>query len=330
MNEILKDEQSFDVFISYRRETGFYMAYLLYQKLSSNGYTVFMDMTMHSGKYETKIQYAIEHCKNYLLVLLPDDIAACCCESSWLNKEATCAVKCGSDLTIIPVMCDDFKWDVEGFTLTDVMSSVSENNGIFIHKDQSISSDFDNLCNNFLKNTNPAKPKITATEFFKYNIETRTDMIPREVDAAFHVGSPWLMHGPKNTLFINSLKRGIRWRVLINTVEAAESIGQHMRDDDVWYTPFHEMHSQWKKLATKYSDVLEVRECRIPLIHVHHCIKLQNAETGKSHGEMHIRYYAYNNTRPDNAFEHELSESSKHYKMYSDEFEFLWEQSERL
>ena len=130
-------------------------------------------------------------------------------------------------------------------------------------------------------------------------------------------------------MMLNSLNSGVPWRVLINTVDAAESIGKHMRDETALYITFEQLHKHWKKAMDDLPN-LEVRECSIPLIHIYHDIQFLNTENGNHYGEQHIKYYAYNNTRLDNAFEHQVSSFSKHYSVYSEEFEFLWNQSTKL
>ena len=325
----MQNVNEYDVFISYRHETGFYMAQILYSDLIAKGYTVFMDKNMDSGKYEDKIHTAIMNSRNFISVLFPDDVSELNKANSWLNIEANWALE-NPTITIIPVMCDGFSWSKVDSSLTETMRCVKKNNGLTIHKDYSLDKDLDSLCDVFLKNVNPSKPKITAVEFFKYNLEEKHDYDICGVDVAFHAGSPWLMPGEKNDLLVNSLKRGIRWRVLINTVQASESIGQHMRDKTALYIPFEQVHAQWKKMAELFPEVLEVRECAIPLIHIHHSVRFTHQQTGNPYSELHIKYYAYNNTRLDNAFEHRLNSLSKYYSVYSDEFEFLWQGSKNL
>lgn len=325
--EVLENE-NFDIFISYRHATGFYMAELLYTKFVWAGYSVFMDKTMHSGRYEEKIQKAIKNSKNFLIVLFPDDIKECKNPEGWLNREAAWAME-NQETTIIPVMCDGFEWPHSN-ELAEAMAFVKRNNGISIHKDYSLDSDIDKLRSCFLKNVDNIKSRINAIDFFRYNLEKRTNLTVKQVDVAFHAGSPWLMPGEKKDLLVNSLKKNICWRVLINTVEAAESIGKHMRDETALYVPFDQVHIQWKRLAELYPDCLEVRKCEIPLIHVHHSVKFENENCDVPCGEMHIKYYAYNNTRLDNAFEHVVNSTSKHFEIYNDEFEFLWNKSEKL
>lgn len=320
---------NYDIFISYKHKTGFYMAQILYTKLTADGYSVFMDKTMDSGRFEDKIRSAVAYSRNFLIVLFPEDLKECENPDSWLNKEAAWALQ-NPQITIIPVMCDGFSWSKTSENLTDVMKSVSKNNGIVVHKDYSLDSDLDKLCNEYLKNVSHIKTKINSVEFFKYNLEYRTDYTPCGVDVAFHAGAPWLMPGEKYELLMSSLKRNIRWRVLINSVDAAESIGKHMRDENALYVSFEQVQAHWAKLSRLFPDCLEVRRCDIPLIHVYHSVNFKSDEGDRTHAELHIKYYAYNNTRLDNAFEHEVSSYSKHYEIYKDEFEFLWNKSEKI
>ena len=210
------------------------------------------------------------------------------------------------------------------------MKRVSENQGITVHKDYSLDADLDKLCDGFLKNVSPSKPQITTTDFFRYNLEQRTDFCVCGVDVAFHAGVPWLRPGEQHDLLLSSLKKGTPWRVLINTADAAESIARHMRDETASYTSFSDGRMEWKKLASLYPQLLEVRECNIPLIHVYHSVRFINEQSKHEYGELHIKYYAYNNSRMDNAFEHKISSYSKYYSIYNEEFEFLWAQSKAI
>jgi len=324
-----QDNESYDVFISYRHDTCFYLAHILYTKFITNGYTVFIDKTLDSGRFEDKIHLAIQNSRNFVMVLSEKDKDALGDEESWLNKEARWALEC-TNLNIIPVMCDGFRQPTAADGLTEAMRCVMKNNGVLIHQDYSLDSDLDNLCDHFLKNVNPLKPRVTDVDFFQYNLEVRKDRTATCVDVAFHAGAPWLMPGAKNSIFTGALKRGVRWRVLINSVEAAESIARNMRDDNAMYISFDQAHEWWKKFATLYPDCLEVRVCEIPMIHVYHAIEFDHAENEAPYGTMHVKYYAYNNTRLDNAFEHEISSYSKYYSIYRDEFEFLWSQSKKI
>ena len=139
----------------------------------------------------------------------------------------------------------------------------------------------------------------------------------------------WLVPGARHDLLIDSLNRGIHWRVLVNTPPAAKSIAKYMKNTHTYYMTFKEACANWKNLAYQYPDCLEVRECSIPIIHSHHAIrfKRETSDTWVDYGKIRIKYYAYDHTQVDNSHEHEFSSFSKYYDIYSNEFEFLWAQS---
>lgn len=51
---------NYDAFISYKHQSGFYMAQVIYDKLVQNGYAVFMDKRLERGEFENQIKAAIE------------------------------------------------------------------------------------------------------------------------------------------------------------------------------------------------------------------------------------------------------------------------------
>ena len=123
------------------------------------------------------------------------------------------------------------------------------------------------------------------------------------------------------------LERKIPTRILINTPEAAESIAKHMRDEDAIYVTFEQAADRWKRFAEKHPDVLQVRVSSIPLLRVYHNIKFNEDQVNNTYDRMHIKYYIFQNMNLDNSYEHELSSFSKYYKLYQNEFEFLWNSS---
>ncbi len=319
--------KGYDIFISYHRETGFYMAQVVYEKFVSLGYSVFMDKNLDSGEYEEKIRNAAENCRNFVQVLFPPDIEECKSSDSWLSKEALWATQ-SKKANIIPVMCDNFSWPKDGSILCPVMRSVAGNQGVIINKGVAFDNDM-KILEGYLKNVNPDKAEIDDVGFFSYALDKRTDIAVQGVDMAFHAGAPWCMPGEKKDIMTASLEKGVPWRVIINTVRAAESIAKNMRDEDAGYVSFSDARKNWKKMMEKYPDVLDVRECAIPMIHVYHGVRFTD-KNDMPYGEAHIKYYAYNNLRLDKAFAHRINSFSEYYSIYSNEFEFLWEQSTEI
>lgn len=317
---------NYDAFISYKHQTGFYMAQVIYDKLIQNGYSVFMDKRLERGEFEPQIKAAIEKSRNFILVLFPEDLDNCDKSTDWLRKEAEWAAKT-PDINFIPVFCEGFKKEDIKVTLPDALETVLSSNGLPMHKDYALDTDLDKLCDIALKNANPVKPLINTVEFFNNNLNEKNHLSIKSIDMAFHGGAAWLRAGTKKDIFDEILKRKIPTRILVNTPEAAESIAKHMRDEFALYFPFEQVIKLWGKYVADYSDVLQVRVSPIPLLHVYHNIKFNEEQLRNTHDRMHIKYYVYQNTNLEKSFEHELSSFSKYYEIYQKEFEFLWNAS---
>ena len=78
---------NYDAFISYRHDTGFYMAQVIYDKLVQNGYSVFMDKRLKRGEFEPQIKTAVEKSRNFILVLFPGDLNNTNKENDWIRKD---------------------------------------------------------------------------------------------------------------------------------------------------------------------------------------------------------------------------------------------------
>lgn len=98
-----------DIFISYRREGGFAMARLLYERFHNAGLSVFLDLEeLRSGAFNEKLYEAIDRCENFLLVLPPNSLDRCQAENDWLRLEIEHAIE--KKKNIIPVMMVGFSF----------------------------------------------------------------------------------------------------------------------------------------------------------------------------------------------------------------------------
>lgn len=98
-----------DIFISYRREGGEFLASLLYQRLTSDGYSVFLDVeSLRSGKFNEQLFRVIEECTDFLLILPPNGLDRCVHPDDWVRLEIEHAVDLGKN--IVPVMMRGFEW----------------------------------------------------------------------------------------------------------------------------------------------------------------------------------------------------------------------------
>ena len=100
---------NFQIFISYRRDGGEFLAGRVSDKLSDMGYSVFYDVeSMRAGAFNNQIYSAIDQCEDVLLVLPPNGLDRCADEGDWVRKEIEYALKSGKN--IIPLLMNGFKF----------------------------------------------------------------------------------------------------------------------------------------------------------------------------------------------------------------------------
>lgn len=82
----------YDIFISYRRGSGLYLAKNIATSLQSFGYKVFFDYdSMHNDEFDTQIYKAIESSKDFILVLTEGALDRCYLDNDWVKREILCA-----------------------------------------------------------------------------------------------------------------------------------------------------------------------------------------------------------------------------------------------
>jgi len=134
---------SFDAFISYRRETASELASLLKVQLENNFHKrIFIDIKeLQEGRFDEALLNRIEETPNFILILSKSSLDKCKEKSDWLKREIIHAID--SKRNIIPVLIKDFtfpsddKWEL----LPQKMRILSSLNGInydHIHQDSDI------------------------------------------------------------------------------------------------------------------------------------------------------------------------------------------------
>lgn len=102
----------YDVFISYRRDSGSEFASFLYQELTRNKYNVFFDTeSLRAGPFPKEIERAIDECTFLLVLLAPGDLdrAVEKPRKDWVLREVRCAMESGK--IIIPIRIkEDFEF----------------------------------------------------------------------------------------------------------------------------------------------------------------------------------------------------------------------------
>lgn len=88
------------------------------------------------------------------------------------------------------------------------------------------------------------------------------------------------------------------------------------------YRSYEECLSDWYELAASYSDIVELRVPKVPLLHRIYLIR------GNMSGAVNIKYYTYGNYTPDKDFRLTFEAGSPEYELYSEESEYLWKNAE--
>ncbi len=97
---------NYDIFISYRRDTGAQYARILQLMLQQRGYRVFLDYDeLTDGEFNKNIERAIRVTPVFLLVLSRDSLDRCVNEGDWVRREMEMAIE--QKKQIIPVNVDN-------------------------------------------------------------------------------------------------------------------------------------------------------------------------------------------------------------------------------
>ena len=100
---------AYDVFISYRRDGGDTMARLLYDRLTAEGFSPFLDIEqMRSGRFNHQLYERIAECRHFLLILSPGALDRCRNEDDWVRLEILEALRLKKN--IVPFMLRGFEF----------------------------------------------------------------------------------------------------------------------------------------------------------------------------------------------------------------------------
>ena len=140
---------AYDVFISYRRETGADDARLLQQALKARGYNVFFDYdSLRDGKFDEKIFEAIDEAPVFVLMLTERALDRCVNADDWVRVEIERALSSGKK--IISVAPSDQKWSFPE-NLPDSLCAIKTEQASELNK----ASLFDESIDKMIKNRFP-------------------------------------------------------------------------------------------------------------------------------------------------------------------------------
>lgn len=97
----------YQIFVSYRRGNGSFLAGRVVDRLRLKGYKVFFDVeSMNSGTFNEQIFKAIDECKDFIVVLQAGSLDRCVNTDDWVRKEIEYAL--AHNKNIIPIWTHDF------------------------------------------------------------------------------------------------------------------------------------------------------------------------------------------------------------------------------
>lgn len=103
------NKQTYEIFLSYRREGGMKDAMLLLNSLERRGYSVFLDTnSLRENRFDEQLYQRIDECKDFILILPPNALDRCKEEKDWVRQEVEHAYSAGKN--IVPIMLEGFEF----------------------------------------------------------------------------------------------------------------------------------------------------------------------------------------------------------------------------
>ena len=191
-----KQEEKYEIFLSYRRDGGMDTATLLSQTLKNKGYRVFLDVeSLRSGAFNTKLYEIIDNCTDFLVILPPNGLDRCSDEQDWVRLEIERAKQGGKN--IIPIMLRGFEFPKE---LPESIDFIRYQNAPPIDTGAYYDAFVDKLTE-FLN----SEPELKKTEE-KSRKKKLTAVIAAAAIAAFALMGGFLFRQPKNETAVQRIE----------------------------------------------------------------------------------------------------------------------------
>jgi hypothetical protein len=100
---------TYDVFLSYRRDTGSELAQLVRTHLERRGFRVFLDVReLGAGHFDDALLTRIEEAPDFVLILGPHSLDRCRQEGDWVRREIGHAIASGRN--VVPLAMPEFRF----------------------------------------------------------------------------------------------------------------------------------------------------------------------------------------------------------------------------
>lgn len=157
----MAEKKEYDIFISYRRESGKNYARILKPELEKRGYQdrVFLDFDeLKDGKFDKRIIDAINSAPVFLIILSKGCLDRCVNTDDWVRQEIMHALQ--ADKHIIPVVCDKTFDDFPANIPEEIKKGLGQHQFSQIDTDTLLRVSVDQLVNDRI---NPATRKNSAS-----------------------------------------------------------------------------------------------------------------------------------------------------------------------
>ena len=311
-----------NAFISYRRDGGYLMAQLLRSMLKEKGVFCYLDLEEdRSGQFDERLLSAINDSSNFILILTKGTLDRCVNGDDWVRREIVEAVKLRKN--IIPVRYPDFEWPKSlNPQFPPEILELETKQGVVLRQEYlpatiekiiSYMVDVECVSGN---NTRAEDIPGSSGDFIGYGIDNVG--VLQSVDMAFHAGAEWRRNSDKVNILTAIIEKSITLRVLVNSSETVSEVCSHMRQPLKRYVGFDNSIQEWLELMSAYPDSVKVRVADVPLLHRLYIIR------GEDKGYVNVKYYTYGNYTPDKDFRMVFGSSDMQYKLYTDEFDYIW------
>lgn len=138
-----------------------------------------------------------------------------------------------------------------------------------------------------------------------------------KIDMAFHCGAEWRTTVKRHNLLMKIKEKGISLRVLINSSAEIGSFASHIKNSQIRQLEIDECVQAWEEFANEYPDFVKVQVAKVPLFRNIYFLH------GKEKGIAKTRGYCMGKC-VDSIPPKLYYSSSDDFKIYLEEYEYIW------
>lgn len=316
-----REEHLFSDFTEKLDSEGMAMSQMVKSALSERGIDCYLDLEKdHSGQFDENLLQAIKSVPNFILILTKNTLDRCVDDEDWVRREILAAIK--ENKNIIPVRYPDFQWpDQLNDKFPEEIRKLKYTQSVLISKEY-LSAAIDKIIQ-YMSDMDKSRIKseaipVDTVGFFDTGLQIVNPV--KSIDLAFRGGSEWRFKAEKVEILSSLIKSGYKLRILVNSAEAVEQDSVHMRQPLRKYVDYRESVKEWVELGKSYHQNIAVHITDVPMLHRLYIIRGED----NSSGVLKVSFYTYGNYMPKRDFKSVFVSEDPQYRLYADEFEYLW------